>query len=158
MMVVTMVLREITELSTEKEYEIISQHYQELKQHIKDCIEFEDFEILSTVDITCIKELHAQKSILFWKLKVEKTQNKIKEISKIDDRSIECCELKIRYYEYMKELKKAECKAKGDDFSYNRYHKPVLENKVMQWQLRLENSKKLRKMETSHEKKVEVIP
>ena len=56
------------------------------------------------------------------------------------------------------ELKQAECKAKGDNFSYNRYHKPILENKLMQWQLRLENSKKLRKMETSHEKKVEVIP
>ena len=153
-----MAFKEVKQLATEKEYEIICKQYDELKQHIKDCIEFEDFEVLSSYDITKIKELHFKKSVLFWQMKINETRSRINRAKKRGERSVECCELYIKYYMYMMEFKQAECKAKGDNFSYNRYHKPVLENKVMQWQLRLENSKKLRKMETGRPKSVEVIP
>ena len=66
-----MAFEKVKQLTTEKEYEIISKHYDELKQHIQNCIEFEDFEILDAYDINRIKELHFEKSRLFWKIKVD---------------------------------------------------------------------------------------
>ena len=79
-----MVLTEVSQLATEQEYEIITHHFQDLKQHISDCIEFEDFEALSSYDMSRIKELYFQKSALFWKMKVEKVQERMDEIKRAD--------------------------------------------------------------------------
>ena len=156
-----MAFKEVGQLATEKEYEIITKHYLELKQHIQDCIEFEDFEVLSSYDITRIKELHFQKSALFWKMKVEKVEEKMSEIKQTNpfqyQHDTEYCGLAIKRFQYYSEQKKAELKGKGDYYSFNRHHKPVIENQILQWKMRLENCKKLRKMETSHEQ-VKVIP
>ena len=156
-----MALKEVGQLATEKEYEIITHHFQDLKQHISDCIEFEDFEALSSYDMTRIKELYFQKSALFWKMKVEKVQERMDEIKRNDkfnyQRDAEFCELAIKKFTYYSEQKQSELKAKGDYYSFNRHHKPVIENQILQWKMRLENCKKLRKMETSHEQ-VKVIP
>lgn len=155
-----MALTEITQLSTQEEYKTINQEYITLKNHILECIQFEEFEVLTSYDITKIRELHFQRSALYWKLKVQKVQNRMDEIKRTNknyQHDIEYCRLVIRKFNHYAEQKKAELKAKGDATSYNRIHKPVIENKILEWELRLENSKKIRKMETSHEK-IKVIP
>jgi len=156
-----MVLKEVTQLTTEKEYEVISKQYLELKQHIKDCIEFEDFEVLSSYDLTKIKELHFTKSALFWKIKVQQVDERMAEIKQADpfhyQHNVEYCQLAVKKFEYYAEQKQAELKGNGDYYSFNKHHKPVIDNRILEWKMRLESSKKLRKMETSP-RKIEVIP
>ena len=156
-----MAFKEVGQLSTEKEFEIVSNHFQDLKQHIQDCIEFEDFGVLSSHDINKIKELYFTKSMLFWQMKIDTVEARIAEIKQADkfryQHNIEFCELMIKKFTYYGEKKQAELKAKGDFYSFNRHHKPGIENQILHWKMRLENSKKLRKMEVP-DKKVEVIP
>ena len=154
-------LTEVGQLATEQEYEIITRHFQDVKQHISDCIEFEDFEALSSYDMTRIKELYFQKSALFWKMKVEKVQERMDEIKRNDkfnyQHDKEFCELCVKKFTYYGEQKQAELKAKGDLYSYNRHHKPVIENKILEWKLRLENCRAMRNEPTRHEE-IKVIP
>lgn len=151
-----MAFKEVSQLATEQEYEIITKCYQDLKQHIRDCIEFEDFETLDSYDITRIKELHFKKSALFWKMKVEKTKAEMEEIKKQNPQNykqtVEYCELGVKKFTYYDEQMKAECKANGDMYSYDRHHKPVIQNQIFNWQMMVDNRK------INHNKKVEVIP
>lgn len=158
-----MAFKEVTQLATEKEYETICQQYDELKQHISDCIEFEDFETLSSYDLAKIKELHYQKSELFWKLKVDAIQEKIDKIKQSNPRyyesDIEFCELAIKKLTYYAEQKKAELKAKGDVIGYEKYHKPTINNQIMHFKMQIELNEKLRKkLDTGRKRTVEVIP
>lgn len=156
-----MVLTEVGQLATEQEYEIITHHFQDLKQHISDCIEFEDFEALSSYDMTRIKELYFQKSALFWKMKVEKVQERMDEIKKNDkfnyQRDAEFCELAVKKFTYYSEQKQAELKAKGDLYSYDRHYRPVINNKLIEWKMRLEHCRSMKNEPTNHEP-VKVIP
>lgn len=156
-----MALKEVAQLTTEKKYEAICKQYDDLKNHISDCIEFEDFEVLSSYDITKIKELHFQKSALFWKLKQETVENRMKEIKHVNPyhykHDVEYCELVIKSFQYYGEYKQAELKSQGDFYSYNKHHKPVIESRIIEWKLRLESSRKLKNMDSEHEE-VKVIP
>ena len=156
-----MAFKEVGQLSTEKEYEIITQHFKDLKQHIQDCFEYEDFEALSSYDMTKLKELYFTKSMLFWKMKQDTVEARMAEIKKQDkfhyQHNIEFCELMIKKFTYYGEKKQAELKAQGDFYSFNKHHKPGIDNQIMHWKMRLENCKKLRKMDTSP-RRIEVIP
>lgn len=156
-----MAFKEIGQLTTEQEYEAVTKQYIDLKTHIQDAIEFEDFETLSSYDLAKIKELHFQKSALFWKIKVEKIQAQLDEIKKQDkfnyQHNKEYCELVIKKFSYYAEQKQAELKGQGDYRSYDRHHKPVIENKIIEWKLRLESCRSINNEPTGHEE-VKVIP
>lgn len=155
-----MALQEVG-LSTEQEYAIVTNHFQDLKQHISDCIELEDFEVLSSHDVHKIKELYFTKSALFWKMKVEKVEERMDKIKHSNpfryQQDTEFCELAIKKFTYYSEQKQAELKAKGDFYSFQKHHKPVIENQIMQWKMRLENQKQFGKLENDNHK-VEAIP
>ena len=151
-----MALKEVEKLEEEK----VAQQFQELKQHILECIEFEEFQNLTSYDITKIKELHARRSVLFWKNKIGEIQKSMDEIKNDNpmnyEFTIDYCKLAIEKYECYNEQKKAEARLNGTEYSYNAHHKPVIENQIMQLRMRMGTIKRL---ENSKEpKKVEVIP
>ena len=156
-----MVLQEVTPaLTLEQEFEVYEKQFQELKQHINDCIQFEDFEILISYDIEQIKRLYFTKSILFWKIRLEPIERELKQIRKNNRFNYEYdkkyCELSIKQIQIESEIKQAELKSIGDFITFNREIKPVLENQLLNWQMKLH-------LETIHNgkkehRKVEVIP
>ena len=157
-----MVLQEVTPaLTLEQEFEVYEKQFQELKQHINDCIQFEDFEILTSYDIEQIKRLYFTKSILFWKIRLEPIEKELKQIRKNNRFNYEYdkkyCELSIKQIQIESEIKQAELKSIGDFITFNREIKPVLENQLLNWQMKLKHLETIHNGKKEH-RKVEVIP
>ena len=157
-----MVLQEVTPaLTLEQEFEVYEKQFQELKQHINDCIQFEDFEILTSYDIEQIKRLYFTKSILFWKIRLEPIERELKQIRKNNRFNYEYdkryCELSIKQLQIESEIKQAELKSIGDFITFNREIKPVLENQLLNWQMKLKHLETIHNGKKEH-RKVEVIP
>ena len=157
-----MVLQEVTPaLTLEQEFEVYEKQFQELKQHINDCIQFEDFEILTSYDIEQIKRLYFTKSILFWKIRLEPIERELKQIRKNNRFNYEYdkkyCELSIKQIQIESEIKQAELKSIGDFITFNREIKPVLENQLINWQMKLKHLDTIHNGKKEH-RKVEVIP
>ena len=156
-----MVLQEVKGLTLEQEFEVYEKQFQELKQHINDCIQFEDFEILTSYDIEQIKRLYFTKSILFWKIRLEPIERELKQIRKNNRFNYEYdkryCELSIKQLQIESEIKQAELKYKGDFITFNREIKPVLENQLLNWQMKLKHLETIHNGKKEH-RKVEVIP
>ena len=157
-----MVLQEVTPaLTLEQEFEVYEKQFQELKQHINDCIQFEDFEILTSYDIEQIKRLYFTKSILFWKIRLEPIERELKQIRKNNRFNYEYdkryCELSIKQLQIESEIKQAELKYQGDFTTFNNEIKPVLENQLINWQMKLKHLDTIHNGKKEH-RKVEVIP
>ena len=157
-----MVLQEVTPaLTLEQEFEVYEKQFQELKQHINDCIQFEDFETLTSYDIEQIKRLYFTKSILFWKIRLEPIEKELKQIRKSNRFNYEYdkkyCELSIKQLQIESEIKQAELKSIGDFTTFNNEIKPVLENQLINWQMKLKHLDTIHNGKKEH-RKVEVIP
>ena len=127
-----------------KEYEVISKEFTELKNRLLELIEYEDFDILNSYDVIQLKDLNQEKSVLFWKIKCAEIDQELQEI--IDAHPNE--DYPIDYYRLG--AKKYECldnqlRVEKDEFTYNRYHKPVIQHKIMRFKSRVKNIQSLQK-------------
>lgn len=123
-----------------REYEFISKEFQDLKTRLLELIEYEELDILNTYDITQLQDYGREKSILFWKIKCAEIDMELSRIR--DDHPDE--DYPVEYYRLC--AKKYECydnqlRVEKDEFTYNRYHKPVIQHKIMSFKSRAKNLK-----------------
>ena len=114
----------------------LTSEFNEYKERLTAAIEFEDFEMLSSYDLAKVKELSYMKSAAYWKIQVAKIQDELEslEAAKPTDFKDEYyCKLCVKKFRAYDEQKKAECKAKGDEYSYLKHHKPVIDSRIRHW-------------------------
>ena len=132
----------LKELQTE--FTNLTREFKEYKERLTAAIEFEDFEMLSSYDLAKVKELGYMKSALYWKIQVAVITaelESLKAAKPTDFKDEYYCRLVIKKFRAYDEQKKAECKAKGDEYGYLKHHKPVIESRINHWMSAVENRK-----------------
>jgi len=116
-----------------KEHVQLTKRYLQLKRELVSLVEAgDDEEIVKTASE--FKKAYCEMKAMFWKIKEEEINIEIEKL-KVDNpdsyESVKYYELCIKKFEYYDEYSKYHYMAKNQEYSYNRYIRPVVDNKIM---------------------------
>lgn len=116
-----------------QEHAELTEQYLQLKRNIQTLVESDDDETLANTAGE-LKRIYCEMQAMFWKVKEEEVNMKIDKLKQDNPEnyeSVEYYELLIKKFEHYDNYAKYHYMAKNQDYTYNRYIRPVVDHKII---------------------------